>query len=125
MLLSVDVEAGNCFDNAIGETFFKTLKTEMYYHRHFATRHEARTAVFDFIATVLHPDSPAFRLSDVSRPATTHGTRLSRGRSDLRVDGSMIVDYALLLEPARWLNCRSKLSPIRGGKSKARALGAR
>jgi putative transposase len=46
---------GNCLDNAIVETFFKTLKTEMYYHRHFATRTEARTAVFDFIATFYNP----------------------------------------------------------------------
>jgi transposase InsO family protein len=46
---------GNCLDNAVVETFFKTLKTEMYYHRHFATRHEARTAVFDFIATFYNP----------------------------------------------------------------------
>ena len=46
---------GNCLDNAVVETFFKTLKTEMYYHRHFATRAEARTAVFDFIATFYNP----------------------------------------------------------------------
>jgi len=46
---------GNCLDNAVVETFFKTLKTEMYYHRHFATRSEARTAVFDFIATFYNP----------------------------------------------------------------------
>jgi transposase InsO family protein len=46
---------GNCLDNAIVETFFKTLKTEMYYHRHFATRSAARTAVFDFIATFYNP----------------------------------------------------------------------
>jgi putative transposase len=46
---------GNCLDNAVVETFFKTLKTEMYYHRHFETRAEARTAVFDFIATFYNP----------------------------------------------------------------------
>lgn len=42
---------GNCLDNAVVETFFKTLKTEMYYHQHFPTRAEARRAVFDFIAS--------------------------------------------------------------------------
>lgn len=46
---------GNCLDNAIVETFFKTLKTEMYYHQQFRTRAEARVAVFDFIATFYNP----------------------------------------------------------------------
>jgi len=40
---------GNCLDNAVAESFFKTLKTEMYYHRAFKTREEARQALFEFI----------------------------------------------------------------------------
>jgi putative transposase len=33
---------GDCYDNAPMESFFHTLKTELVYHRHYATRQEAR-----------------------------------------------------------------------------------
>jgi len=46
---------GNCLDNAVAESFFKTLKTEMYYHRHFANRELARRAVFEFIEAFYNP----------------------------------------------------------------------
>ena len=40
---------GNCHDNAVAESFFATLKNEMYYRRSFATRSQARRAVVEFI----------------------------------------------------------------------------
>ncbi|SEO60813.1 IS3 family transposase [Denitrobacterium detoxificans] len=40
---------GNCHDNAVAESFFSTLKNEMYYRRSFPTRDEARFAVVEFI----------------------------------------------------------------------------
>lgn len=40
---------GDCWDNAVAESFFATLKTELVYLRRFATRAEARAAIFDFI----------------------------------------------------------------------------
>lgn len=40
---------GNCHDNAVAESFFATLKNEMYYRRRFATGAEARHAVVEFI----------------------------------------------------------------------------
>lgn len=39
---------GNCYDNAMKESFFATLKTECV-TRPFATRAQARTAIFDYI----------------------------------------------------------------------------
>jgi putative transposase len=42
---------GNCYDNAFIESFWSTLKYELVYHRRFATRAEARTAIFDYIET--------------------------------------------------------------------------
>ena len=39
---------GNCYDNAMMESFFATLKTECADHR-FATRAEARRTIFEFI----------------------------------------------------------------------------
>ena len=40
---------GNCYDNAVVESFFGNLKNEMVHHRRFSTRDEARTAIFDYI----------------------------------------------------------------------------
>jgi len=42
---------GNCYDNAFIESFWSSLKYELVYHQRFATRDEARTAVFDYIET--------------------------------------------------------------------------
>jgi len=40
---------GNCWDNAPTESFFAGLKKEMVYRTHFATREEARSAIFSWI----------------------------------------------------------------------------
>ena len=39
----------NCYDNAAMEAFWSTLKHELVYRRRFATRAEAKTAIFDYI----------------------------------------------------------------------------
>ena len=39
----------NCYDNAVMEAFWSTLKNELVHRRNFATRAEARTAIFDYI----------------------------------------------------------------------------
>ena len=40
---------GNCYDNAMAESFFKTLKTEQVYHRRYQTRDEAKQSIFKYI----------------------------------------------------------------------------
>ena len=40
---------GNCYDNAVKESFFHTLKTELCDHEHYRTRAQARASVFEFI----------------------------------------------------------------------------
>ena len=40
---------GNCYDNAPVESFFASLKRELVYRRRWASREEARTAVFAWI----------------------------------------------------------------------------
>ncbi|MFD2285905.1 IS3 family transposase [Pedobacter petrophilus] len=40
---------GNCWDNAVAESFFKTMKTEMVYHKKFKTREQASIAIFEYI----------------------------------------------------------------------------
>jgi transposase InsO family protein len=40
---------GNCWDNACIESFFGTLKRELVYHRHYATREDATRDIFEYI----------------------------------------------------------------------------
>jgi transposase InsO family protein len=42
---------GNCWDNAVAESFFKTLKTELVYHESYNTREQAALSVFEYIET--------------------------------------------------------------------------
>lgn len=39
----------NCWDNAVAESFFKSLKSEMVYHRKFIDQQSARLEVFGYI----------------------------------------------------------------------------
>jgi putative transposase len=41
--------AGDCYDNAMAESFFATLECEMLARRTFSTRLEARSALFEYI----------------------------------------------------------------------------
>ena len=41
---------GDCWDNAVAESFFHTLKTELTHHRKFKTREEAKHVIFEYIA---------------------------------------------------------------------------
>lgn len=38
-----------CWDNAVAESFFSHLKTEMYHHHEFPNHMAARTAVMEYI----------------------------------------------------------------------------
>jgi len=40
---------GDCWDNAVMESFWATLKTELVNHEHYATREQARRSVFEYI----------------------------------------------------------------------------
>ena len=40
---------GNCWDNAMMESFFATLKKERIHQEQYATRAQARASVFDYI----------------------------------------------------------------------------
>jgi putative transposase len=42
---------GDCFDNAVAESFFATLKKELIHRRAWPTKTELRTEVFDYIET--------------------------------------------------------------------------
>ena len=40
---------GNCYDNAVMESFFGTLKNERVHHQKYKTRSQARTDIFSYI----------------------------------------------------------------------------
>ncbi len=40
---------GNCYDNAVAESFFSTIKNELVFDKTFATREEARNNIFEYI----------------------------------------------------------------------------
>ena len=46
---------GNCWDNAVVESFFATLKVECTHHHPFATRAIAQQEVFKYIETFYNP----------------------------------------------------------------------
>lgn len=40
---------GNCWDNAVAESFFHTVKTQLIHHRKFQTVQETEQALFNYI----------------------------------------------------------------------------
>ena len=40
---------GNCWDNAVAESFFRIIKTELIYHCNYQTREEASQDIFEYI----------------------------------------------------------------------------
>ncbi len=46
---------GDCFDNALAESFFATLETELLDRHTFPTRRSAESAIFDYIEGWYNP----------------------------------------------------------------------
>jgi putative transposase len=40
---------GNCWDNAVAESFFHTLKTELVHHEDYRSRKQAKASIFEYI----------------------------------------------------------------------------
>jgi putative transposase len=40
---------GNCWDNAVAESFFHSIKTELIYHERYFTREDAKQSIFHYI----------------------------------------------------------------------------
>jgi putative transposase len=47
--------AGNCWDNAVMDSFFSSLKTERTARKTYRTRDEARADVFDYVERFYNP----------------------------------------------------------------------
>ena len=46
---------GNCYDNAVAESFFKTLKKELVRKQNFETREIAASKIFEYIEMFYNP----------------------------------------------------------------------
>jgi putative transposase len=57
---------GDCFDNAMAESFFATLQTELLDRRHWPTRQDLALALFDFIERFYNPNRRHSRLGYLS-----------------------------------------------------------
>ena len=67
---------GNCWDNAVAESFFATLKKELVRGRAFDTRAQARSEVFEYIE--VSTTATARTLSSTTRPPTHSKIALKR-----------------------------------------------
>ena len=48
-------DKGDCYDNAVAESFFSTLEFELLMQNDWATREDARHAIFRYIETWYNP----------------------------------------------------------------------
>ena len=64
-------QKGNCWDNAVSESFFfHTLKTELIHHQTFHARQEAKCCV-EYIEVFLQPRALNIQLLDIYHPLTS------------------------------------------------------
>lgn len=57
---------GNCYDNAVAESFFATLKAELVYRTTWSTRDRARLAIFEYIEAFYNRERRHSVLGNVS-----------------------------------------------------------
>jgi putative transposase len=63
---------GDCFDNAITESFFATLECELLDRSTFRTHSQAKTAIFDYIAAFYNTHRRHSALGYLSPAAFEH-----------------------------------------------------
>lgn len=61
---------GDCFDNAVAESFFATLKKELIHRRSWPTKAELRTEVFEYIEVFYNRQRRHSTLGQLSRSTT-------------------------------------------------------
>jgi putative transposase len=72
---------GDCYDNAVAESFFATLKKELIHRRSWPTRAELRTEVFDYIETFYNRERRHSSLGQRSPADYENGARSDPGSS--------------------------------------------
>ena len=69
---------GNCYDNAVAESFFATLKTELVRWRRWPTREEAQTELFEYIEGFYNRTRRHSSIGNIS-PINYEALHLARG----------------------------------------------
>ena len=57
---------GNCYDNSMVETFFKSIKAELIWRNQWDTRRQAEGAIFQYMNGFYNPRFPHSSLSGES-----------------------------------------------------------
>ena len=90
--------AGDCYDNAMAESFFATLECELLQRRSFQNQAQARMAIFSFVESFyntrrlhsalgyLSPNEFERRAAAAERPMGTEGHREQGALEPLRID---------------------------------------
>ena len=89
---------GDCFDNAMAESFFATLECELLDRTHFHDHHQARRAIFEFIedgitrivvtgASVSNPRWPSRGATRKLHETQAPNRPLKRGNSNIHTEG--------------------------------------
>ena len=103
--------AGDCYDNAMAESFFATLECELIDRRSFRTHADARMAIFQFIEGwyntrrlhsalgYLSPNEFERRAAAAERPMGTEGHREQGALEPLRIEQPGIHNHPLSRPP--------------------------
>ncbi|NND83132.1 MAG: IS3 family transposase [Gammaproteobacteria bacterium] len=75
---------GNCWDNAVAESFFSSLKKERVKKRIYKTRDLARSDIFEYIEMFYNPKRRHSHLGDVSPEAFERASFLGKDVSTVR-----------------------------------------
>ena len=83
---------GNCYDNAVAESFFALLKREWVHRRHYRTRAEAIADIFQYIeifynrqrrhSFVGHRNPEQYERRAIKQDNASRGTEIHKGVSE-------------------------------------------
>jgi transposase InsO family protein len=90
---------GDCYDNAMAESFFATLECELLDRSRFKTHSDARNAIFDFIEGFYNPQRRHSSLGYVS-PMAFERQHLASAASPGAGDRAVVLG-ALKAKPSR------------------------
>ena len=76
---SMGSRGGDCFDNAVAESFFATLKKELVNRRPWPQKHELRSEIFDYIEIFYNRQRRHRRLGQISPVDFENGTLMTNG----------------------------------------------
>jgi Integrase core domain len=97
----LDERPGNCWDNAVVESFFATLKTELMRGRLYHARQEARTETFAYVEG-FHNRSPAdIPPWAISAPWSSNSGRLSQPAVSTKPGDDQLTFY----HESEFVNC--------------------